>query len=171
MDIKTIKFMSEYNQIVNTKMNNIISELSDEQWNRAFGGYFRSIRQLCNHIYVCDYNWLKRFSALREFMYVKGTEINKGIEFGTTVLQNIKDYISKRKWLDEKINEFTNEITGSDITSVLKYIDSHGITYERNFGGLVLHMFNHETHHRGMVSIYLEELGIVNDYSNIYDIL
>jgi uncharacterized damage-inducible protein DinB len=33
--------------------------------------------------------------------------------------------------------------------------------------GLLIHLFNHETHHRAMVSIYLEMLGKANDYNNV----
>jgi uncharacterized damage-inducible protein DinB len=30
---------------------------------------------------------------------------------------------------------------------------------------LLLHVFNHGTHHRGMIAAYLDLLGIENDYS------
>ena len=53
----------------------------------------------------------------------------------------------------------------------LTYMDSRGDEYKKNFGGLIIHMFNHQTHHRGMISIYLEELGIANDFSNLNSIL
>jgi uncharacterized damage-inducible protein DinB len=46
-------------------------------------------------------------------------------------------------------------------------VDSHGKLYKRLFGGLIVHCFNHQTHHRGMISIYLDSLGIDNDFSNL----
>ena len=33
--------------------------------------------------------------------------------------------------------------------------------------GLLIHLFNHQTHHRGMISLYLEMLGKENNYNNI----
>jgi uncharacterized damage-inducible protein DinB len=30
---------------------------------------------------------------------------------------------------------------------------------------LIIHMFNHQTHHRGMVSLYLELLRVENGFS------
>jgi uncharacterized damage-inducible protein DinB len=30
-----------------------------------------------------------------------------------------------------------------------------------------LNLFNHETHHRGMISLYLEMLGRENDFNSI----
>ncbi|MFW5688300.1 MAG: DinB family protein [Spirochaetota bacterium] len=32
---------------------------------------------------------------------------------------------------------------------------------------LLLHMFNHETHHRGAISQFLDEHDVANDYSNL----
>jgi uncharacterized damage-inducible protein DinB len=171
MDIQTLYFFANYNLAVNQKMNAHIDTLSDDQWNRRFSGYFNSIRSMCNHIYTCDFNWLKRFSQLRSFSFIEGTEIENGLEYGKMHIGTIQDYRVKREWLDTKILEFVAEIEEKDIQAILKYVDSHGTTYQNNFGLLVLHMFNHETHHRGMISLYLEEMGIENDYSNIYDLI
>ncbi|MEW6185934.1 MAG: DinB family protein, partial [Thermodesulfobacteriota bacterium] len=77
------------------------------------------------------------------------------------------DYLAKREFLDRMIRAFALELTEKDLEGRLKYIDSRGTEHERNLGGLILHMFNHQTHHRGMVSVYLEMLGIDNDYSNL----
>jgi uncharacterized damage-inducible protein DinB len=30
-----------------------------------------------------------------------------------------------------------------------------------------LHLFNHETHHRGQIATILDQMGIENDYSNL----
>ena len=58
-----------------------------------------------------------------------------------------------------------------DFVKDLTFTDSHGLEYSKNMGFLILHMFNHQTHHRGMISVYLDELKMNNDFSNIYDIL
>ena len=76
-----------------------------------------------------------------------------------------------RNKIDNIINIFVNEVKIEDIEKELKFTDSHGKEHKKNFGGLVLHMFNHETHHKGMISIYLEEMGIANNYSNLMEIL
>jgi uncharacterized damage-inducible protein DinB len=41
------------------------------------------------------------------------------------------------------------------------------VEQEKDFGGLVLHVFNHQTHHRGQMSLYLDILGKKNDFSGI----
>jgi uncharacterized damage-inducible protein DinB len=122
---------------------------------------------MCNHIYGADFNWLKRFSKLRNFQYITDTVFLNEIVFGVDAFKTQKEYLSKREYMDRLIIRFVNEITETDLERDLKYTDSRGTEYSRNFGGLVLNMFNHQTHHRGMISIYLEMLGIENDYSSL----
>ncbi len=167
MDTRTCKLFAEYNKKTNTEMNTFIKGLDKGQWEKEFSGYFNSIKSLCNHIYISDFNWLKRFSKLREYTFIKDPLFSKEVQFGSTVLDGISDYIAKRQELDEKIIMFTNEIVPKDLDQKLAYTDSRGVKHNRLFGGLVLHFFNHQTHHRGMISIYLENMQIANDYSNL----
>ena len=170
MDIQTFKVFSDYNKKANEEMNVVIKTLDTTQWNQELGGYFNSIKSLCNHIYICDFNWLKRFSKLREFDYIKHSFFAREIKFGTIILDAISEYETKRNELDDHIDLFIHEINLNDLDELLTYTDSHNIEFKRLFSGLVLHMFNHQTHHRGMISIYLEELGKNNDFSNLMNL-
>ena len=171
MDIRTLKIFAEYNRKTNSDMNAIIQKLQAHQWNQEFKGYFNSIKSLCNHIYLADFNWLKRFSKLRKFSYIDNALFKQELGYGSVVFETIEEYLDKRKVLDAHIIEFVNEIARDDLDKYLEYKDSHGKVYRRLFGGLVLHCFNHQTHHRGMISIYLENMGVSNDYSNLANIV
>jgi uncharacterized damage-inducible protein DinB len=152
-------------------MNELIANLSDEEWNRKFGGYFSSIRSLCNHLYICDFNWLKRFALLREFEYIKEDLFKKDFKFGSHAFEDKDEYMQKRKELNEYMKRFVEEVKEEDLNKYLKYKDSHGDEHNQEYGLVILHVFNHQTHHRGMISIYLEEMKVENDYSNIMDII
>lgn len=172
MDLKTLRLLAKYNAQTNEKMNKHISGLTAEMWEKEFGGFFSSIKSLCNHIYISDFNWLKRFSGLRRFNFAEDGVFKETIRFDEICLRTIEEYLTKRKEIDQKyISKFIEELTEDDLEKNLVYKDSHGIDNNKNFGNLVLHMFNHETHHRGMISLYLEELKIKNDYSNLVAIL
>lgn len=171
MDLGTIKLFEEYNAATNIKMGEIISGLTTEQWEKQFDGYFRSIKSLCNHIYICDFNWLQRFSNLRPFKYAQKEFFAQTMRFDVMIMGGIEDYLDKREILDGDIKAFINEIDTTDLDMKLTYQDSRGAEFQKSFGGLILHMFNHETHHRGMISIYLENMEIDNDYSNLAGIL
>jgi len=171
MDLQTIQLFAEYNAKTNEKMNAHVAGLDEEQWTRDLDGFFSSVRSQCSHVYTGDFNWLKRFSKLRPFGYI-GNEVFKDEKpFSALHVTTVEDYLAKRRDMDRHISAFVGELEPEDLTQALPYVDSSGTPYTRNFGGLILHMFNHQTHHRGMISLFLEQLGIDNDYSNLYDVL
>ena len=167
MQKDTFDLWARYNKAVNEKMNSVIKTLSGEEWNKNLGGYFKSVRGLCSHLYVCDFNWLKRFSLLRDFAVFRDPIFNRDPYsfFSDPLFGDMGEYLAGRPVLDEKIISFANEINDRDFTSMLKYKDSHGNPIEKIFGGLLMQSFNHDTFHRGMVSLYLEMLGRENDFS------
>ena len=123
------------------------------------------------HLYICDFNWLKRFSLIREFEYIKESFFNKEFKFGSHAFEDKYEYIQKRKELDEYLKRFVEEVKAEDLEKYLRYKDSHGNEHNQEYGLVILHVLNHQTHHRGMISIYLEEMKVANDYSNIMDII
>jgi uncharacterized damage-inducible protein DinB len=172
MNKEIIKLFAKYNKSVNEKMNAIIKTLSPEEWEKPLGGYFSSVRGMCSHLYISDFNWLKRFKNFRTFAALNDPFFDReNYAFKDVLFENKDEYFVKRPDLDNRLLAFTAEITGADIEGILKYTDSHGVTYERNFGGCVLQFLNHETHHRGMISVYLEMLGRENDFSSLAQVL
>ena len=171
MVIETVQLFAKYNAATNRKMNAILSSLTVDQWKKEFGGFFKSVEALCNHIYIADFNWLKRLSGLRSFSYIKAPLFDRSIAFDQMLFGNVDEYISMRDELDEQVTGFAGELRNDDLAMDLKYLDSRGNEFAKNFGGLIMHMLNHQTHHRAMISLYLEEMGIANDYSSLSGLL
>jgi len=171
MVIETVQLFAKYNAATNRKMNAILSSLTVDQWKKEFGGFFKSVEALCNHIYIADFNWLKRLSGLRSFSYIKAPLFHRSIAFDQMLFGNVDEYISMRDGLDEQVTGFAGELRNDDLAMELKYLDSRGNEFTKNFGGLIMHMLNHQTHHRAMISLYLEEMGIANDYSSLSGLL
>jgi uncharacterized damage-inducible protein DinB len=166
MQKDTVMLWANYNKMANDAMNGFIKTLNGDEWNRRFSGYFGSVRELCSHLYIADFNWLKRFGNLKEFSFLKDSFFEKTLAFDTVLFETIDEYLSRRPELDNKMSAFASEMEDEDLGKMLRYTDSRGKTFEKNLGGLVMHMFNHDTHHRGMVSLYLELLGKENDFSS-----
>jgi uncharacterized damage-inducible protein DinB len=172
MQKETVTLLAKYNKAANEAMNGVIRTLSPGEWEKPLGGYFASVRSLCSHLYICDFNWLKRYSALREFGALKDPFFSREpYSFKEELFKDMGEYLARRPDLDDRIIAFGDEITDSDLGKPLKYGDSSGRQYERNFGGLILHCFNHDTHHRGMISVYLEMLGKANDFNSVSQVL
>ncbi len=167
MDVKTCRLLAQYNQTTNLKMNALIRTLSSSQWNQEFGGYFKSIKLLCRHLYIGDFNWLKRLSQLRDFRFIKDPLFDQDLNYSSSPFEDIDDYISKREELDKRFIMFAEEIAESDLEEAVSFRNTKGELVTKNFGGMLLSMFNHQTHHRGMISLYLDCMKIDNDFSSL----
>jgi len=165
MKKETVILFANYNKSVNIMMNDIIKTLNCDEWVKPLGGFFPSVRGLCSHLYIGDYNWLKRFGRLRLFTGLSNSFFDDDYLFSQTLFDNMEEYLAKRPDLDSRIITFASEIADNDLVQSLKYIDSKGAAQERNFGKCLLQFQNHQTHHRGMISLYLEMLGRNNDFS------
>jgi uncharacterized damage-inducible protein DinB len=163
--------LAEYNRGVNEKMNGFIRDLSDEEWNREFKGYFPSVRSLCSHLYISDFNWLKRFGGVKKFTALNDPLFDQTLNYDMTLFPGKDEYLAKRPVLDEKFIDLIGETEDGDFTAILKYTDSRGMPVEKKFRAPLLQMFNHQTHQRGMISLYLEFLGRPNDFSGIMAIV
>ncbi|MDR1253109.1 MAG: DinB family protein [Treponema sp.] len=163
--------LAKYNGGVNEKMSGYIRDLNDEDWNREFNGFFSSVRSLCSHLYISDFNWLKRFGSLRQFQALNAPLFEQNFSFHDTIFPGRDEYLIKRPVLDRKLIEFTAEIKDEDLSQILKYTDSHGTAHGKRFELPLFQMFNHQTHHRGMISLYLEFMGRENDFSAVMPIV
>ena len=65
-----------------------------------------------------------------------------------------------REHTDAVIVQFISELSDEVIASTLKYKNSKGQEFNKNMGDLLLHVFNHQTHHRGQISTLLYQAGI-----------
>ena len=172
MQKDTLVLWAKYNKVVNEKMNDVIKTLSPEEWVKDLGGYFKTVRGICSHIYLCDFNYLKRFSSFKDFAVFKDAFFNRELYSNSELLFNgMGEYFEKRPVMDDKITAFIDELNDRDLNEALKYTDPRGNAVEKPFGGMILHNFNHESFHRGMISLYLELLGRDNSFGSFTAVL
>jgi uncharacterized damage-inducible protein DinB len=163
--------LAKYNRGVNEKMNGFIGDLDEEEWNREFKGYFPSIRSLCSHLYISDFNWLKRFGGVKEYTALKDPIFDETLNYDMILFPGRDEYLAKRPVLDEKFISLIGETEEDELSKILQYTDSRGAAIEKKFYAPLLQMFNHQTHHRGMISLYLDVLGRDNDFSGFMPIV
>jgi uncharacterized damage-inducible protein DinB len=171
MEVQMVGYdFNEYarnNKSKNELMNNIFQKMSEEEWKKEFNGYYKSINELCSHIYSVDFNWFKRFVQVCDFDIKNSKFFEKDFIperiFTKMIFKNINDYINMRNELDEIIIDFIKKLSDIDLEKILKISDSEGNMFELKLGPMIFYMFNHEIHHRGMISLYLDMLGKEND--------
>jgi len=155
--------MSKYNLRMNNQVYNFIRELNDVELNRDRGAYFQSIMGTLNHILVGDLIWLTRFSTHSE-RYVSLLALSmfpKPSGLNSIVFSSLSSLIEAREKIDLLLcNWLENETNENDFNELLSYSNSKGVESERDFGELLSHLFNHQTHHRGQLSTLLHQIKI-----------
>ena len=163
------KGFADYNKRANNQMNNIIKNISEEEWDKQFFSYWKSMHELCSHIFTADYGWLNRFRLFTDSKKLTDEYFRINYNWGEKIFENIHEYINKREELDEKIIIFVNEITNEDLVKIMSWTDWEGNIIKKKLGIYLMHMFNHATHHRAQISIYLDMVGKENDFSIFFD--
>jgi len=167
MGVRTIKLFAAYNAGANREMGKVLAALTPEEWDRDLKGYFNSVHSVCSHVYISDTNWLIRFKGLRPFRSLSVPLFDATLPWGETLFSSTDEYLKKRADLDAIYSAFAGELTDPDLEKTFSYSDSKGTAHTHDFGDCVLHVFNHQTHHRGMIALYLDILGKKNDFNSL----
>ncbi len=111
---------------------------------------------------VADTIWLQRFAhhpnrfpALQPLLEIPTPHL-----LDETLYEDFQALRQARRHMDATILAFVNETVESDFDQILVYKNTKGITFKRLFGPLMLHFFNHQTHHRGQMTALLSQQGI-----------
>ncbi len=161
MFLEQIRLLARYNQAMNQRVYGTVAQLPPAEWTVDRGAFFRSISGTLNHIYVADIIWLQRF-AVHPADYgvlLPVTRIEKPDFLDKIPYADFLELAAARESLDGTILAWTQEITESDLPYLLSYHNMRGEPHRKKFGSLILHLFNHQTHHRGQVTTLLSQLG------------
>lgn len=160
--IDHICLMAIYNDWMNAKVYEAARSLTDEELSVDRKAFFGSILGTLNHLVVGDTIWLKRF-AQHPANYLALEPIRQLPDpqsLDQLLLSNIRELSTYRVWLDQLIVEWSRSITESDLDYTLNYTSMKGAPADKSFYGLVMHFFNHQTHHRGQATTLLSQGGV-----------
>ena len=160
--IEHIALMANYNQWMNRKVYDAAGTLSDAELAEDRQAFFGSILGTLNHLMLGDTVWLKRFAehpadftALAPLSAITTPGDLKQLAFA-----DIRELATHRTWLDQLIVEWATSLQESDLDQRLRYHNMRGAAAEKPFFGLLVHFFNHQTHHRGQVTTLLTQAGV-----------
>lgn len=148
--LSIFRTLARYNRIANERLYESCARISDDEYRRQRAGSFGSIHALLNHGLLADRIWMSRFSG--------GGKTTPPLN--TVLFEDFAALRSAREQDDLAMEEFFQNVTESFLTTKLSYTNSKGIHYEEAPIPGVLHMFNHQTHHRGQVHVMLSQCGV-----------
>jgi len=156
------ELMASYNQRMNRNTYQAASTLSVNELERDRSAFFGSIIGTLNHILVGDTIWLKRFSGhhitFLSLDHVRATEMPVSLE--EILYHQFGALAEARSKMDDVIVQLASELTDDAISYSLAYQNTKGEPFVTNFGYLLQHFFNHQTHHRGQLSTLLLQAGV-----------
>ncbi len=154
--------MADYNRWMNQRMYEAAGRLPEDEIAKDRGAFFGSILQTLNHIAVADAIWLHRFAQHPDASGLRA-ELAR-FPLPRSLRQEIAGSLgglrSYRCALDELIIEWSRGLVPERLEAPLVYRNMAGEAFSRSFGHLVLHFFNHQTHHRGQASTLLFQAGL-----------
>jgi uncharacterized damage-inducible protein DinB len=144
-----VELMATYNQWMNQKLYDVCATMPDSQRREDRGAFFRSAHGTLNHLLVGDRIWLGRFQGKPY-----------AAKLGQELYAEFDELRHQRELTDQQILEWSQQITDEWLRQSLKYISASD-QVERTLPQwiLTIHMFNHQTHHRGQLTTLLSQLG------------
>ena len=165
--VDILKYYARCNYEINKNMTGIIEKSEKKLYDAPAKGYFKSIGEILEHIVITDTMWLKAFKQVRDSSIFEKPVLTKDRKWGERQFDDIDNFKENRNELDKLIIQYLDEIKEEDMEKIIVRTTKNGDKIEKIFWKSVVHMFNHQTHHRGQISEILDELKIENDYSNM----
>lgn len=170
-DIKDVFItLAKYNRITNLELIEVLREVEAEKLIDNVGSYYKSIMGILNHQLLADINWLRALgSNISELNFIT-SELEAFSSHRPSPIElhwpSLNEYKSARILVDNLIERSVKSIPSSKYSNVLKIENPRGKLEDMPWR-ILLHLFNHHTHHRGGIAVLLDQLDIKNDYSNL----
>ena len=143
--------MARYNAWANARVYRMAGHLSDEQYRRDVGAYFKSLHGTLNHLLVADRVWMKRLTGSGDHP----------ARLDAIMFDDFSSLTAARQEEDERIVNYIQGLSESWADEVLHFNTMNGIPQQQPLREILAHLFNHQTHHRGQAHTILTVLGII----------
>ena len=149
----TVQMLARYNRWQNSQLQAAMQALSPEDLTAARGAFFGSILGTANHILWGDAIWMARFDG--------GPRLPGSIADSPGLFPTLAVWSAERFRMDGRITLWAERLRSVDLAGTMTWESAAaGHVVTRPVAELVLHMFNHQTHHRGQIHALLTQAGV-----------
>ncbi|MDM5181246.1 DinB family protein [Massilia sp. DJPM01] len=160
-ELSHLRLMAAYNSWMNQKLYAAAATLPAHELAADRGAFFGSLLGTLNHLVAADTIWLRRFAShpARSGALEAAQALAPPSALNAIHSDDLAVLAEHRRMLDGLIGSLTAQLADADLEHVLHYASTKGIASQKRFGDLLLHLFNHQTHHRGQASTLLSQAG------------
>jgi uncharacterized damage-inducible protein DinB len=161
IDPAYVRTMARYNAWQNANLTMAAGTLDEAARAADRGAFFGSIQGTLNHLLWADRTWLHRFAGAPK---ARAGSIPDSVREAP----DWETYLAERRELDAAIQAWAEAITTERLAGDLTWTSSSAKKqFSRPMGLLVVHFFNHQTHHRGQVHAMLTAAGAKPDATDL----
>jgi uncharacterized damage-inducible protein DinB len=128
-----------YNHWANARLYEAAFALSDADYRRDVGAFFRSMHGTLNHLLVADRIWLKRLTG-------QGDHPDR---LDAIVHDHRRALALARADEDDRIVRYVASLDEALLDGLQEYKTTSGKPFQQKRSDILAHLFNHQTHHRG----------------------
>jgi len=153
--------MARYNAWQNKQMKDAMETMSDFALRQDRGAFFGSVLGTANHILWADMLWMARFQ--------RQAPPAVPITDSPTLMPTYATWSAERFRMDGRILLWAEKLHALDLVGELTWYSGLLQRDEtRPIGSLIMHMFNHQTHHRGQIHAMLTAAGASAPVSDLF---
>lgn len=141
--------LARYNAWMNGKLYAVCAQMPDDERKQDRGAAFKSVHGTLNHLLLTDNIWLGRFQD-QPFAFQS---------LDQELFSDFDEMCREREAMDARIQTFADGLTEAWLEAPFAYSNSLGEKATYTTRHLVLHFFNHQTHHRGQLTTLMEQMG------------
>jgi uncharacterized damage-inducible protein DinB len=139
MSIENFRQLADYNHWANRRLYAAALALPEEQYRRSTGVFFRSLHGTLNHLLLTDRVWLKRLTG----------EGEHPLRLDAILFEDRAELARARIAEDARLKRVVGGYSEADLATPLPYKTMSGAPQQQMLADILLHLFNHQTHHRG----------------------
>lgn len=134
------EMLADYNAWANERLYDAAARLPDADYRADRGAFFGSLHGTLNHILIGDRIWMHVFTG----QGVKPTQLDAILYDGLATLREA------RRAEDARIKAYVASLSDRDLAGTVRYTTIRSpADIEQYLAPLLIHLFNHQTHHRG----------------------
>ena len=142
--------LAAYNAWANTRIYDAAGELTEEEFSRDAGAFFKSMKGTLNHLLVADRVWMKRFTGEGEHPAALDAIVHDALPALRLA----------REAEDRRIRDWASGLDDDALAGRFTYMTVTDMrTVSQRLAPALAHFFNHQTHHRGQAHTILSLFG------------
>jgi uncharacterized damage-inducible protein DinB len=154
--------LAAYNEWMNRKLYGAAAALPAERLHEDRGAFFGSIFGTLNHLVNADVIWFKRIAAgVPGLASLQGLDdLPRPASLDHRLCATLPELDALRLTLDATILAFSAEVQPAQLEASFTWKSMKGVASTKRLGDVLLHVFNHQTHHRGQATTLFSQLGV-----------